>query len=130
LNFIECDQLAQGTMEEYGLTSEDMRRFYLAQPHFDQIFRQLIEQGDDFVNDPVETLLQAVRMTKAAAGQPMSDEYTERRSAHATLLRQQIRRCLTLEATSNRCAQRKSRKLSKTGKVRNSVTMFLRLLTS
>jgi hypothetical protein len=130
LNLIERDPLAQSTMAEYGLTQVDVRRYYLAPAHFNEIYHQLIDQGDDFVNDPVETLLYAIRMTKDTAGQNTATETRKRSSAYTHLLRRQIPPYFRLKPKSLMSTRNDSARQRKTGKVRNSLTLFLRLLTS
>lgn len=102
LNAIERDPLAQNTMSEYGLTREDLRSYYLAQPHFDRIYRELLENGEDFVNDPVDTLLHAVKTAKDAEQKVIQHQ----------------RQILA------------GRKISKAGAVRNSIALFVRVITS
>lgn len=108
LNCIERDHLAQGTMAQYGLTSEDLRNYYLAQPHFDRIYRLLLEGGDDFVNDPVDTLLYAVKSAKDNA-------------RHAPSI---------FSGESTRQRQLFPVKRAKAVRILSPVALFVRLLTS
>jgi len=109
LDAIKRDPLAQNMMAEYELTCDDLRSYYLAQPHFDRVYQQLLDSGDDFVNDPVDTLLRAVKAEKelaiaTSAPKPRRDIGHQR---------------IPL-----------ARKMPAAGAVRNSVALFVRLLMS
>lgn len=127
LNFIERDPLAQGTMAQYELTPDDVRSYYLAQPHFDQIYHQLIENGDDFVHDPVETLLQAVKMTKDAAQQSQLPSQSNTREIP---LHGHIRERFSSASKVRMFGQVRALKMPRAGGVRNSAAMILKLLMS
>jgi hypothetical protein len=113
LSFIERDPLAQGTMTQYGLTRDDLRSYYLAQPHFDRIYSQLLDSGDDFVADPVDTLLRAVQSAKETEQKVLQvSSQSNPRDVSLRKYAQQVR------------------KMPRAGAVRNSVALFAKLLMS
>jgi hypothetical protein len=120
LDAIERDPLAQVTMAENGLTRDDLRSYYLVQPHFDRIYCQLLDSGDDFVHDPVDALLQAVKTTKETAESYAHDVSPDRNNE---------RRFHPL-ANRNRFGQVNVRGKTKVSGIRNPVALFVRLIMS
>lgn len=66
ISCFQGDPEAQSIMRRFGVTIEDVRRYYLRQPHFNHIYRQLVENAADEGRDPVEMLMIAVSATKLA----------------------------------------------------------------